>query len=120
MGLEQDPKQAAEWLFKGIEAGDEYAPARLAQNPDLYSGQLRREFQRLLQEAGHYKGDIDGSFGEATKSAVAALRTSGASKRRAASQSATTFSSSTPPASPPPSSPPAADLGNVKDLDTLE
>jgi len=113
MGLQKDPKLGAEWLFKGIEAGDEYAPVRLTQNPDLYSRQLRREFQRLLQEAGHYTGDVDGSIGQGTKSAVMALRDSGAKKRQAATQTAVTSSPSAPAA-------PLPDFGNVKDLDTLE
>ncbi len=116
MGLQKDPKLAADWLFKGIEAGDEYAPVRLTEQPDLYSRQLRREFQRRLQEAGHYNGDLDGSFGAETKSAVKALQAASAKKRQMANQTVATPSNvPAPPAAPPP-----PDLGNVKDLDALE
>lgn len=113
MGLQKDPKLAAEWLYKGIEAGDEYTPARLIQNPNLYSRQLRREFQRLMQEAGHYNGDVDGSFGAETKSAINALQAAAVAKRQTASEEMSPSSSSTT-VSPPP------DFGNVKDLDELE
>lgn len=113
LGLEKDPKLAAEWLYKGIEAGDEYAPVRLIQSPNLYSRQLRRELQRLLQEAGHYTGDVDGGVGAETKSAINALQASAIAKRRTASEEMA------PPSSSASASPPL-DFGNVKDLDELD
>lgn len=114
MGLEKDPRVAAEWLYKAIDAGDEYAPARLVRNPELYSRQLRREFQRRLQDTGYYRGEVDGNFGSSTQSAIKTLQADGAKRRQTASET-----TPVPPSSPP-VSPPPADLGNVKELDELD
>lgn len=72
-GVGKDPRQAAKWVFKAVKAGDDFSIKQMSENAPAYTKQFRREFQRLLREAGVYEGKIDGSFGPATKSAVEAL-----------------------------------------------
>lgn len=45
----------------------------MTENASAYTKQFRREFQRLMNEAGVYDGRIDGSFGPGTRRAIEAL-----------------------------------------------
>jgi len=72
-GVAQNRRLAAEWIFKAIKAGSLFSVKQMTDNPAAYSNQFRRQLQRLLSEAGVYDGAIDGRFGPATSSAVAAL-----------------------------------------------
>lgn len=71
-GIQSDPRIAAEWVFKAIKGGNQFAINQMTENAAAYTKEFRREFQRLLRDAGLYDGPIDGSFGPATTAAVEA------------------------------------------------
>jgi hypothetical protein len=68
--VEKDPRQAAEWVFTGVKAGYDFSFKQMTK-------QFRREFQRLLRDAGVYDGPIDGSFGPSMRRAIKALPAAG-------------------------------------------
>jgi len=76
-GLAKDPRQAAEWVFKAVKAGNDFSIKQMTENASAYTKQFRREFQRLMKEAGVYDGRIDGSFGPGTRRAIEALPAAG-------------------------------------------
>ncbi len=112
-GVGKDSHQAAQWIFKAVKAGSSHTVTVLRDNTDALSSEFGREFQRLLREAGHYDGDIDGDLGSGTQRAIAALFATS----KTTDQSVAADQPSAPAA---PAASPAPDLGNVKDLDTLE
>jgi hypothetical protein len=76
-GVAKDPRQAAEWVFKAVKAGNDFSIKQMTENASAYTKQFRREFQRLMKEAGVYDGRIDGSFGPGTRRAIEALPAAG-------------------------------------------
>jgi TPR repeat protein len=76
-GLAKDPREAGSLLVQSIKKGNDHAVTQLKTNSAGWSVELRREMQRLLQQAGHYSGAIDGQFGPGTSRALDALAKKG-------------------------------------------
>ena len=76
-GVAKDPRQAAEWVFKAVKAGNDFSIKQMNENASAYTKQFRREFQRLMADAGVYDGRIDGSFGPGVRRAIKALYAAG-------------------------------------------
>jgi TPR repeat protein len=72
-GVKENPRVAAEWMFKAIKAGSEFSTKQMTDNPAAYSIQMRRQLQRLLSEAGVYDGPINGRATASFKAAVNTL-----------------------------------------------
>jgi peptidoglycan hydrolase-like protein with peptidoglycan-binding domain len=60
-----------------FKAGYDFSIKQMTENASAYTKQFRREFQRLMKEAGVYDGRIDGSFGPGTRRAIEALPAAG-------------------------------------------
>lgn len=73
-GVKQDPKRAAELIFKSLELGNPDALKEMTENAKEWGKTFRQEFRRILKEADVYKGKIDGrDFGPETVRAIKAL-----------------------------------------------
>lgn len=90
-GTQKDPRLAAQWIFKAVKAGNSFSIAQMNTNAAAYTNQFRREFQKLLRDAGVYDGAIDGEFGPSTKAAVQALSKSSGAGAAAAKTASINF-----------------------------
>lgn len=79
-GVQRDERQAAQLVFKALRAGNDFSLDQMTSKASNWGPEFRREMQRLLKEAGFYRGSIDGQFGGATAEALRALHRSGAKK----------------------------------------
>jgi TPR repeat protein len=70
----RDPERAAAFYFRAMQAGDGWPASRMAASWD---NETARALQRLLQEAGHYGGPIDGVIGGGSRAAMRALLVAG-------------------------------------------
>jgi hypothetical protein len=75
-GAAADPATAAQLLLRSFAAGDQITQSWLFSNPGNWTSATRRELQRLLREAGHYDGAIDGDIGPGTRRALNSYRSS--------------------------------------------
>lgn len=74
MGGPPDYERAAQWHLRA--ALESHAPAQhqlLSKWTSLWNTEMRKAIQRRLREAGHYRGSIDGAFGEKTHAALRAF-----------------------------------------------
>ena len=65
-----EPAEAARHLLEAARADSEFANVLLADGLRTVSVGTRKELQRILKDAGHYSGSIDGSVGPGTRAAV--------------------------------------------------
>lgn len=72
-GIGENRPLAAEWVFKAIKAGSVFSAKQMTDNPNAYSVEFRRALQKLLNEAGVYRGPINGRATPAFKDAVETL-----------------------------------------------
>ena len=70
----KDPERSANLYFAAAKAGNKLLQTTTTAQWDRTT---LRALQRLLKEAGHYKGAIDGSMGPGTKRALDALNAAG-------------------------------------------
>lgn len=75
-GAAPDPATAAQLLLRSFATGDQITQSWLFSNPGNWTSATRRELQRLLREAGHYDGAIDGDIGPGTRRALDSYRSS--------------------------------------------
>ena len=73
-GVTKDAKKAAEMYFESTKRGNLLL---LETTTSQWDRATLRDLQRLLKEAGHYSGSIDGSMGPGTKRALQALADAG-------------------------------------------
>jgi len=73
-GEKRDPERAATFYLHALKAGDGWPASRMAASWD---NETARALQRLLQEAGHYGGPIDGVIGGGSRAAMRALLVAG-------------------------------------------
>lgn len=69
LGAEKDPKKAAAYWFRTMELRANVA----RQRSDTWDRDTARELQRLLREAGVYRGGLDGAIGPGSIDAMKAL-----------------------------------------------
>ncbi|MBY6160852.1 bifunctional trypsin-like peptidase domain-containing/SEL1-like repeat protein [Mameliella alba] len=68
-GTEKDPRQAAAYWFRTMELRANVA----RQRPDPWDRDTARELQRLLRDAGVYRGGLDGAIGPGSIDAMKSL-----------------------------------------------
>jgi len=105
LGVEQDPSKAAQWVVKALRAGEPFTVSNLQENHAAWGTAFLIELQRLLGEAGVYRGRADGNFNADTMRAIRALAGPAAAE---ADATARTSGGSGP------------DYGNLDDLGTLD
>jgi hypothetical protein len=72
-GVRRDNAEAARLMLQVLKLGEQAAVKEMNTNSASWGRPFRSELQRLLKAAGVYQGAIDGSFGPATKRAIAQL-----------------------------------------------
>ncbi len=72
-GVKKEPQIAAQYVLKALKAGNRYSIGQMKNNSWTWSKSFRKELQRHLKDAGYYHGELDGSFGPATKAAIDAF-----------------------------------------------
>lgn len=70
LGVGRNSEEAAKWMLASIDGNSKFSIDQMQRNPNARSQEFRRALQMLLKDAGFYSGGIDGSFGQATISAV--------------------------------------------------
>lgn len=71
-GAQRDPNGAARYLLEAFKAGHKGARTDLLVKPKSWSVETRRAVQRLLKQAGAYRGPANGNFGPKTTQALMA------------------------------------------------
>jgi Caspase domain/Putative peptidoglycan binding domain len=74
-GLPFNPAQAADWIYAALRLGHDYSIKRMSGPATGWTKGFRVELQRLLKQAGLYRGKLDGVFGPEVWTAVAQLQT---------------------------------------------
>jgi len=67
------PKRAADYMIQALKANVEQAKTEMLAGADTWSIEFRKEFQRNLQAANLYNGEIDGILGRSTQDAIKSL-----------------------------------------------
>jgi TPR repeat protein len=73
LGTSVDPKEAVRWAVAAVESGDTGKLEELKTSPTNFSANFRKEFQRVLQERGYFRGVVNGDFGADTMIAIDSL-----------------------------------------------
>lgn len=87
-GVARDYQAAANYMFKSLQAGLDIAQNKMKTDSKAWNIAFRRELQRLMQQAGIYKGAIDGIFGNETQTAILFLPFSGGREEAVRTQDA--------------------------------
>ena len=74
LSVRRDPAVASQWVFKALQAGDDFGYLQMTTNSASWAEDFRRELQRRLKEAGVYDGPADGNFSQPTKRALETLK----------------------------------------------
>jgi TPR repeat protein len=74
-GLPLNPAQAANWIYAALLLGHDYSIKRMSGPATGWTKDFRVELQRLLKQAGLYRGKLDGVLGPDVWSAVRTLQT---------------------------------------------
>jgi hypothetical protein len=74
LGGPADPVHSARFLLAAFRVGHEPTSNAFGKSLTAFKTATRQEIQKLLREAGHYTGDIDGDINEATLRAAEAYR----------------------------------------------
>ncbi len=69
-GLAKNDRKAAELISKAIRSSYDFSIKQMEENARAYPKSFRIELQRILSDAGVYKGALDGDFGPATQAAI--------------------------------------------------
>lgn len=67
-GVQRSSGEAAYWFMRSLASGDDL----IIRNPNDFTEAAGRELQRLLRDAGHYNGALDGAVGTGTIAAMQA------------------------------------------------
>lgn len=73
LGTAVDAKEAVRWAVAAVERGDTGKLDELKTSPANFSANFRKEFQRILQERGYFRGVVNGDFGPDTMIAIDSL-----------------------------------------------